>query len=327
MVASSTGNMTRLAPLAAASSIPFSPFFVALMVLAVAVSAMVVVLLAVILVRYREREGAPLPPQAHGNKQLEIAWTVAPVILLLGLFGWMVWEMVRGLTPGRELPEGNDPDIIVVGHQWWWEIRYPKHGDVVTANEVYLPVGQPMLVQLTSADVQHDFWVPQLGQKMDMYPGKTNYTWLRARVAGDYHGACAEFCGAQHAWMRILAIALPQAEFDAWIEAQRASNQPPVGLADRPPDPAGVGRQLFDRYACGSCHAIAGTEHTGQAAPALTNYSARRTISAGVLEHTPENLALYLRNPHAVKPGLLMPNFRLAESEVQALVAYLESLR
>ena len=326
MVASSPGIPLVLAPLDA-YGIPFTPSFVVLMILAAAVVAMVGGLLGYIVLRFRGGPDAPIPPQEHGNRRLEIAWTVVPALVVAALLGYTVFTMVNGPTPGSELPPGGDPDIIVVGHQWWWEVRYPKQGDVVTANELYLPVGRRLLVQLESRDVQHDFWVPQLGQKMDMYPGKVNHLWLEAKAAGEYQGACAEYCGTEHAWMRILAIAVPQAEFDAWIEEQRASAQPPAAFGERGPDPIASGNQLFAQYGCGSCHAIAGSAYDGRAAPALTNFSARRTISAGVLEHTPENLARYLHDPQEVKPGVLMPNFRLQDWEVQALVAYLESLR
>jgi cytochrome c oxidase subunit 2 len=310
-----------MAPSLTASVIPFNGLFVVLMVLAVGVALGVAVMVVVVAVRYRARDGAPIPRQEHGNRRLEITWTVIPVVLLAVLFAYMLASMLRGPTPGSGLPQGQAPDIIVVGHQWWWEIRYPKDGGVVNANEVHLPVGKLLLVELTSFDVQHDFWVPQLSQKMDMYPGKTNYLWLSAKEPGNYQGACAEFCGNQHAWMRILAIAQPQAEYDAWIAAQRASGQ---AVSD---DATERGKRLFAQYACGNCHAIAGTEWNGVAAPALTNFSARQTISAGVLTNTPENLARYLRDPQAVKPGIGMPNFRLSDDEVQALVAYLESLK
>ena len=135
----------------------------------------------------------------------------------------LTFAAMRGpLTPGAGVPTGSQPEIQVIGHQWWWEIRYPQAG-VVTANVLHLPVGRPVLVTLEASGVQHDFWVPELGQKMDMYPGKVNYIWLEANAPGQYQGACAEFCGVQHAWMRILAVAQPPAEFDAWLAAQRAA--------------------------------------------------------------------------------------------------------
>lgn len=321
MVASSPFLRVTPTPLDLSSTIPFTNLFVVIMLLAGAVVALVAGLLGYIVLRYRDRPGEAPPPQVFGNRRLEITWTALPAVVVAVIFVYMFVDMRRGPTPGTGLPDGQQPDIVVVGHQWWWEVRYPKHGNVVTANEVHLPVGTTILVQLESADVQHDFWVPELGQKMDLYPNKTNYLWLEAKEPGTYLGVCAEYCGTQHAWMRIRAIAQPAADFGAWVEAQRSSTQPAAN------DPAVRGQSLFTQYACGSCHAIAGTQYNGRAAPALTNYSDRQTISAGVLDHTPENLARYLRNPQAVKPGSSMPNFRLTEPEVQSLVAYLESLR
>ena len=320
MAVSSLFPRVDLTPLAV-PRIPFDGPFVYLMVSAVAVALLVAGLLTASLLRSRRQQDVAVPPQVHGHRNLEIGWTAVPALVVAILFLFTFVAMRRGPTPGTGVPAGQQPDIEVIGHQWWWEIRYPKHGGVTTANEVHLPVGSRLLVQLNSADVQHDFWVPELGQKMDMYPNKTNYLWLEAREPGTYLGVCAEFCGTQHAWMRIRAIAQPPAEFDGWVATQRDSAQPAGG------DQAAQGKQLFARYACGNCHAIAGSEFSGQAAPALTNFSGRQTIAAGVLENTPDNLARYLRNPHAVKPGNHMPNFRLSEAEVQALVAYLEGLK
>ena len=301
------------------SAIPLDPLFTFIMVLAVAIVLLVGVLLGYSLTR-RRRPAAAVPDQDHGNRRLEILWTVAPALLVAFVFGLTFYTMRTTPTPDTGLPAGMQPDIEVIGRQWWWEIRYPQAG-VVTANVLHLPVGKRVLVTLTSDLVQHDFWVPELGQKMDMYPNKINYIWLEAKAPGLYHGACAEFCGLQHAWMRILAVAQPQAEFDAWLAQQAAPPPPPTApLAQQ-------GQTIYRQHTCGSCHFIAGTESTGQAGPNLTHFGSRPTISAGVLDNTPENLAHYLRDPQAVKPGIYMPNFRLSEDEVQALVAYLESLR
>lgn len=191
------------------------------MVAAVIVSLLIAVLFAVALLRARREPAGSVPRQNFGNRNLEITWTAIPAVVSAGVFAFLAVEMRRGPTPGAGLPEGRQPDIEVVGHQWWWEIRYPAVGGVTTANELHLPAGRQVLVQLTSADVQHDFWVPELGQKMDMYPNKVNHLWLEAREPGTYLGVCAEFCGTQHAWMRIRAIAQPPTEFDAWVQAQR----------------------------------------------------------------------------------------------------------
>ncbi len=318
MVASIAAAAGRRTVPAVAGAIPFDPLFTLLMVLAAAVVVLVAGLLAYSLARAR-RAGAGPPRQDFGNRRLEIAWTAVPALVVGILFLLTLVIMRTTPTPGTDLPDGRPPDIVVVGHQWWWEIAYPQAG-VVTANVLHLPAGRRVLVQLTSDDVQHDFWVPELGQKMDMYPGKTNYIWLEAEEPGLYRGVCAEFCGAQHAWMRILAVAQPEADFERWVAEQRTPPQPLAEpLAER-------GRAVYAARTCGSCHAIAGVS-TGEAGPDLTHFGSRPTISAGVLVNTPENLARYLANPQAVKPGIYMPNFRLSDEEIAALVAYLEGLR
>lgn len=304
------------------SIIPFNDLFALIMFLAVAVSMMVLLILGYLLARFRARDDEAIPEQSHGNRRLEIAWTAIPALIIAALFTYMLIGMFQGPTPGNVGAHGQDPDIIVIGHQWWWEVRYPKNGNVVTANEVHIPVGKRLIVNLTSADVQHTFWVPQLSQKMDLIPGHINYIYLDAAAAGNYQGACAEFCGLQHAGMRILLVAEPQAQFDAWLAAQRGAAQVPSS------DPqVQRGQQVFSQSACANCHAIAGTAYAGNAAPDLTNFSTRQTIASGVLPHTPANLKRFLRDPQAVKPGVQMPNFRLNDADLDALVAYLESLK
>lgn len=248
-------GMPPLPATARAFSIPFNPLITFLVAAAVAVSVLVAVLLAASLLRARRQVGDEVPPQHHGNRNLEITWTAIPALVVVGVFTFMFIEMRRGPTPGSGLPDGRAPDIEVVGHQWWWEIRYPGTGGVTTANELHLPAGRQVLVQLTSADVQHNFWVPELGQKMDMYPNKINYLWLEAKQPGEYPGVCAEYCGTQHAWMRIRTVAQPQAEFDAWLEQQRASEPPPGDLAAR-------GAQIFT-----STPAAVATRSPGRSTP------------------------------------------------------------
>jgi cytochrome c oxidase subunit II len=305
-------------PMDTSPTIPFDALFTFLMVGAFLVSILIAILVVAILLRMRRQAG--MPRQEQGNKRLEVTWTVIPAFVVVFIFGFMFYEMRRGPTPGTGIPAGQQPDIEVIGHQWWWEFRYPKQGGAITANELHVPAGQRVLVTLTSADVQHSFWVPELSQKMDLYPGKVNYLYLEPSEVRTYLGVCAEFCGTQHAWMRIRVIAQPQAEFDAWVAQLRAAPAPAGDQAMR-------GEQLFGQYACGSCNLIAGTPHQGLGAPALTNFASRETISSGVVPNTPEHLAAYLRDPQAVKPGVLMPNFRLTDDEVSALVAYLTGLK
>ena len=269
------------------------------------------------LIKYRGKPGDPEPPQIFGNNKLEIAWTVVPIIIVIVLF---VISLKAMGTSDPQIRPDQKPNIIITGHQWWWEVRYPASG-VVTANEVHLPVGQPQMIRLESADVIHDFWVPQLGRKMDAVPGYPNQTWIQADAPGRYIGACAEFCGQEHAWMRILVIAELPDDFAKWQTAQR--KVPPTPVSGQ----AAVGAGFFAQRTCANCHAIAGTTADLSVAPNLTHVSTRYTLAAGALANSPDNLARWLRDPDAFKPQSHMPNLNLSRAEVDALVAYLEGLK
>jgi cytochrome c oxidase subunit 2 len=219
-----------------------------------------------------------------------------------------------------EVAGPGDADLIVIGHQWWWEVRYPSSG-VVTANEIHIPIGRKFLVRVDSADVIHSFWVPQLAPKLDMVPGQHNYVYLEADEAGEYDGACSEFCGDQHAWMRFIVVAESPEDYKSWLEQQIPAARAPVGAA------ALAGRSLFFTQTCINCHAIGGTTAIADAAPDLTHLATRRQLAAGVISNTPENLALWLRNPQDVKPGCKMPNFNFSDDQVTELTAYLEGLK
>ena len=307
------------------NSSPFNPqsplsqitahLFVYILIIAGAILAIVAFVLVYSIVRFRSQDGEGEPPQILGSIRLEIFWTVVPILLLASVFVYMLRVMSVTLpnTP-------QQPDMIIIGHQWWWEIRYPPSG-AVTANEIHLPTGKKMLVRLESADVIHDVWLPELGTKMDAVPGHPNDMWLQADNPGVYLGTCAEFCGAEHAWMRLRAIAEPRAEFDTWIKEQiQAAATPSGGLAAQ-------GAQLFQQLPCQSCHWIQGTAAQGNIGPNLTHLASRQTIAAGVLDNTPENLASWLRDPQAVKPGNHMPNLNLSEAQINELVAYMETLK
>jgi cytochrome c oxidase subunit 2 len=291
--------------------------------IAVAVFILVEGLLVVALVRFRHRPGRPLPHQVHGNKRLEVAWTIAPAVLLAGIAIPTIFTIFS--LSGR--PSGA-LEITVTGHQFWWEIEYPGL-NVVTANEVHIPVGRSAYIRLTSEDVIHSFWVPRLAGKQDLRPGETTYLTVTADTPGVYLGQCAEFCGASHANMRFRVVAQPPAEFDTWVQQQL---QP--AAAQPPPEAA----QALDRAGCAGCHAIVGVEGFERAdfqiGPDLTHFGGRSTLAAGILDSTAENLTEWLRDPEAVKPGNDMrigPGASegrsiLTEEEIQALVAYLESL-
>ncbi|MCB9419886.1 MAG: cytochrome c oxidase subunit II [Ardenticatenaceae bacterium] len=269
-------------------------------------------------IRFRARPGDDEEPyQNLGNTRLEVLWTVTPAVVLAALFGLTLLTMRRSDPP---VPDNAQPDLIVTGHQWWWEFQYPDSG-IVTANEIHIPTGKRLLVQVTSADVIHNFWVPQLGRKVDATPGYTSHIWLEANKPGTYLGACNEYCGTQHAWMRIRVIADSPADFAAWEQSQQ---QVPVIPTT---GDAAKGSQLFQSLTCSNCHNIDGTAANAHIGPDLTHLGSRETLAAGVLNNTPGDLAAWLGNPQAIKPGAHMPNLNLTPDEVHALVAYLESLQ
>ncbi len=279
--------------------------------------AIVAGLVLYIIVRFRGRPAAAVPQQVAGHTRLEVAWTVAPALILVVMFGYTVHTM-RVADP----PVDRAPDIVITGRQWWWDVRYPSAG-VVTANEIHIPTGRRILLQLDSADVIHSFWLPDLGPKRDTIPGQTNFLWISADQPGVYGGACAEYCGTQHAWMRIRVIAQPPAEFDAWQQQQR---QPPATPAD---GDAARGAQIYQQLTCVNCHTLGDTPGQPNAGPNLTHLASRQTLGAGVIENTPGNLARWIARPGEFKPGVFMPGYEqtLTDDDLRALVAYLGSLR
>ena len=293
-----------------------SNLFVATLLIAAAIFGLVIGLLIYAIVRYRARPDQPDPEPAFGRVPLEVAWTAAPAALLAVMF------VITLVTMRSTMPSNaqGGPDLVVVGHQWWWEVRYP-HTGAVTANEIHLPIGRRLLVELDSGDVIHNFWLPELNGKMQMVPGQRNYIWLQADRPGVYGGACSEFCGVEHAWMRLRAVAEPPARFAAWQAAQVRAARPATG-----PD-AVAGARLFLQLTCVSCHAIPGSGANARVGPDLSHLGSRATLGAGVLSNTPANLARWLRNPQEVKPGNHMPNLYLSDAQVRALTAYLGSLR
>jgi cytochrome c oxidase subunit II len=292
-----------------------SLFWVAL-ALSALVFALVVGVLVVTLVRDRGRPGDPDPEQVHGNRTLEIAWTVAPALLLLVMFVLTVRTMQTvNAEPSSPLR------VQVIGHQWWWEYRYPDLG-IVTANELILPTGAPVRLELTSADVIHSFWVPQIGWKKDVIPNQANTMNVQVDHAGSYDGPCTEYCGTQHAWMRIRLVAQSPAAFDGWTKAQQ---QP----APAPTDPSVQrGAQLFASSSCVNCHAIAGTSAVAHVGPDLSHVGSRTIIGAGVLDNSPDSLGRWIRDPQAVKPGVLMPAYpNFSDADLAALASYLSGLK
>ena len=246
----------------------------------------------------------------EGNRRLEIAWTAAPALILAVVFVLTLGTMAEingaGVAPAMR--------IAAIGHQWWWEFSY---GGVKTANELHIPVDTPVDLEVTSADVIHTFWVPELGPKKDMLPGVTNRLRLLARRAGSYDGQCAEFCGIEHAWMRIRVVAESQSDFDAWLRTQTQ----PRGTIETKAEP------IFLANICVNCHTIRGTAAAGTAGPDLTHVGARATIGAGVLLNDVGRMRAWLADPQRYKPGALMPSVPLSDADLDALAAYLVSLK
>jgi cytochrome c oxidase subunit II len=210
--------------------------------------------------------------------------------------------------------------VRVVGHKWWWEVRYPQQG-IVTANEIHIPVGQPVRLELTSADVIHSFWVPRLNGKRDLIPGLETEFWIHADEPGVYRGQCGEYCGTQHANMAFEVIALAPAEFAAWLAAR------PQPRRQLPPQNESRGLQIFLRSGCSQCHTVQGTQATGNVGPDLTRFGSRQTIAAAMRPNTRDNLAAWISDPQVIKPGARMPRTDLTADDLETLLDYLEDLQ
>lgn len=312
------------------------------LVLAICSGIFVVVTAALlfVVVRYRRRptDGTQEPPQIYGSSQIELAWTVVPIIITLVLI--LVTARTIGEIQNRNLPE--DALIVeVTGHQWWWEVGYPQY-EVKTANEIHVPVSSaahpaPTRIVLKSADVLHSFWVPQLAGKMQLVPNRTNMTWIEPLRTGVYLGSCAQYCGAQHAFMLLRVIVHTPEEFQCWIASQKglSTRSRPLAIAATSHgtpsrggiDPAASGKKTFFSTACINCHRINGTAAEGTLGPDLTHLMSRHTIGAGVAENTHQNLVAWIRDPQLLKPGCFMPDMHLTPSQIHEVVAYLETLR
>jgi cytochrome c oxidase subunit 2 len=250
-----------------------------------------------------------------------VTWAVAAtVVTLLVFFGY---DLVIGRTLSTQ-PGAHPLTVEITGHQWWWEVQYADtsaHGRFTTANEIHVPVGEPVLFLLGASDVIHSMWVPNLGGKKDLIPGYTQSVWFQADTAGVYRGQCAEFCGLQHAKMAMFIVAEPRARYDQWVAEQRRSAQTPIDSVQR------RGRDVFMTNTCAMCHAIEGTEAGSHNGPDLTHVASRRTIAAGTLPNTRGNLAGWIVDPQGIKPGSRMPPNMLAPNDLDALLTYLQSLK
>jgi cytochrome c oxidase subunit II len=307
-------------------ALAISHLLIALLIIMGGVFLLVAVWIVVNIVRFRARPNTPEPAQYYGSTRLEIIWTVVPALLLVVIFGITLRTMGEADPPifapdasAAVRQQQRTPDLTIVGHQFFWEIRYPQ--GFITDDELHLPVGKRLYVQLQSVDVVHSFWLPQVAGKVDVVPGQLNYIWLEADKPGTYIGQCAEFCGTAHAWMRIVAIAQSPADYAAWLQQQAQPAKEPTSGA------AAAGYQLFMNGTCRNCHAIAGTPAGSDIGPNLTHFASRTILGGGVLTNTPANLRAWLTDPQAVKPGNNMPDFYLNSQQVSLLAAYLETLK
>jgi cytochrome c oxidase subunit II len=283
--------------------------------LAGAIYTVVIALLLIGLFRRRQSEPEGERRPTDGRAWILGGGVALPVAVLIVLFALTI-----GTMASLAAPAGDALTIELVGHQWWWEVRYPD-GQVTTANELHIPAGRQVRLSLTSADVIHSFWAPELHGKIDLTPGRTSSFWIEARQPGVYRGFCAEYCGDQHAHMALLVIAEPPERFAAWLERQRQA-------APAPTDPqAQQGLIVFQRAGCALCHTIRDAPAATGAGPDLTHLADRRTIAAGALANTRDNLSSWLRDPQAIKPGNRMPSPDLTAEELQALLVYLEGLK
>lgn len=276
----------------------------------------VIGLLIYVSVKFRGKPGDPEPKQFKGNKMVE-GFMIGIPALLVGIFFYLTITTMKAVLPPAD---GLEPDVVIRGHQYWWEARYPGT-DAIVANEIHLPVGRKLLMHIEAADVIHDWWVPELGAKMDAIPGRTNHLWVTIRKPGVYEGACSEFCGAQHAWMRIRVVAQPEAEYQHWLKERQQNAVIPTGTG------AVTGAAFFQRQTCGTCHRIRGTAANGNVGPDLTHFASRKTMLAGMMPNTRTNLQKWLEDPQAVKPGALMPRFIYPKDSINVLVDYLSTLK
>lgn len=284
---------------------------------------------------YRRRgdltEHAPIDA-GGGESWIAIGGIAIPLVVLSILFVWGL-DLLRafpihgmhGAGHQQTMAHSMKPDILIVGHQWWWEIHYlndDRSKQFITANELHLPLGKPMNIRLETRDVMHSFWVPALHGKVDLIPGMPNYLRLEASQLGEYQGECAEFCGAEHARMRILTVVQTPDEYEAWVSGQLQPAHEPTA------DPALAGQKLFLAGPCSLCHMVRGTQALGTTAPDLTHLASRQMIAANYYKNNDAYLEAWITHAQSLKPGAEMPNItHFTGPELNNLVAYLRQLQ
>jgi cytochrome c oxidase subunit 2 len=285
-------------------------------------TAIFVAVLAVLVVALFHRRRDP-PDRGASVASLPRTVAAATALTVVILFGFLIASISTSRAIASVRPE-TAISIAVTGHQWWWEIEYEEGVPEMrmrTANEIHSPVGRPVVFKVTSRDVIHSFWVPNLHGKRDLIPGYTTAIWLQATRPGVFRGQCAEFCGLQHAHMALEVVAEPEDAFNRWLAERRTSAATPGAEREQ------RGQSVFMSARCAGCHTIRGTDAAGQVAPDLTHLASRGTLGAGTLPNTREHLEAWLRDPQATKPGNQMPPNPLSPDDMQALIAYLETLR
>ena len=307
-----------------ASTPSHSIFSLSMFVLAITGGIFVVVggLIFYAAVRFRQRpdDDGSEPPQIFGSNQIELSWTIIPVLIVVVLFlatARMIFAIQDAPRPPTAL------EVTAIGHQFWWEFRYPTL-HITTANELHIPVSsaetpRPTFLKLTSADVIHSFWIPRLAGKVDMLPNRINELWMDPQTPGLYEGQCAQFCGVEHAKMLLRVYADTPDQFAAWVkrEQQQGAQDPAVA----------AGRHQFESQSCVNCHAVGGTSAHGQFGPDLTHLASRKTIASGAAENTTDNLERWIADPDQIKPGSLMPSMHLTPEQVREITAYLNTLQ
>ena len=282
--------------------------------------------------RFRGKPDDPEPKQVHGNTTIEIIWTVVPALILAAI----AVPTVRGIFETATIPGADALEVQVIGHQWWWEFRYPSL-NLTTANELHVPVGQTVSLKMRTADVVHSFWNPRMAGKRDVFPNRETRLWFKAEQAGEYPGQCAEFCGIQHGRMAFRVRAQTAEEFQAWgahMQTLKASAR--GGGSRRRRESSGAfgaaapaiaaGEKLFQAKGCVACHSLNAFEAPkGMIGPNLANVGARTYIAAGTLKNTDDNLAHWIRDPQGIKKGVLMPNLGISVEDSKTLAAYLRA--
>jgi cytochrome c oxidase subunit II len=317
----STGLTNIFAPQSTSAK---SIFDLSLFVLVITGIIFVVVfaLLVYSIVKFRGRavDAGREPAQVYGSTQIELAWTVIPILIVVVLF----LATARVLHAVQDAPQPPGAiEVTAIGHQYWWEFRYPKLG-VVTANELHIPVSDPAnptptFLTLLSVDTDHSFWIPELAGKTDLIPNHPNRMWMDPQRTGIFLGQCAQYCGVQHAKMLLRVSVDSPAEFADWVRGQQQPATQDESVA--------AGRRIFETTACINCHTVRGTVANGQFGPDLTHLMSRGTIASGAAQNTTDNLRIWIQSPDVIKPGSLMPAMKLSTADLDSVVSYMQTLR